>query len=330
MTGVFMIVPVLTAAFVHPDLRQGLRGRAALILGIVFAFALSFFLTTPGSLLDPIRFAAAILYEGNSYNHGPVLPFHVAGPTQHLWLMVVWLFAVVPAPAVALALPMSAVSALGFYTLWRRQRPLFCCIAAYVLCLTGFFLTFTHQLLVRNALVFVPLMAVAFGAGVQTLYAWARGRKAAVLVPLGVAAVLLYNSAWLWIAALSIYRSEPLAYAGKLLDYMAARPGQDFRLSPDVLAELKSPPRLTCEDNGTPATGDSRVVLMASEPEWDQWLSNHLGFFDATISSSEINYDYYPTWYGKNFKHRIEVLSADNAGKMHVDFGKFQRCRAQP
>jgi hypothetical protein len=330
MTGVFMIVPVLTAAFVHPDLRQDLRGRAAMLLGIVFAFGFSFFLTTPGSLLDPIRFAAAILYEGNSYNHGPVLPFHVTGPANHLWLMAVWLFAVVPSPAIALALPMSAVTALGFSTLWRRQRPLFWCLAAYALFLVGFFLTFTHQLLVRNALVFVPLMAVAFGAGVHTLYEWTRGRKAALLVPFGVAAVLLYNIVWLWIAALSIYHSEPLAYAGRLLDYMAARPGQDFRLSPDVLAEVKTTPRLTCEDSRTPANGGSRVVFMASEPDWDQWLSNHLGFFDATISSSEINYDYYPTWYGKNFNHRIEVLSADNAGKMHVDFGKFQSCRARP
>jgi hypothetical protein len=330
LTGVFMIVPVLTAACVHPDLRLGPRSRVALIAGLSLVFGFSFFVTTPGSLLDPIRFAAAIIYEGNSYNHGPVLPFHVTGPANHLWLMAVWLFAVVPSPATALALPMSAVTALGFHTLWRRQRPFFWCIAAYVLFLVAFFLTFTHQLLVRNALVFVPLMAVAFGAGVLTLDERVRRRKAGVLVPLGVAAALLYNIVWLWIAAVSIYRSDTAAYAGKLLDYMAARPSEDFRLSRDVLAELKSPPRLKCEDSGTPASGNSHIVFMASEPEWDQWLANHLGFFETTITSLEINYDYYPTWYGKNFKHRIEVLSADNARKMYVDFAQFQRCKVQP
>jgi len=51
-----------------------------------------------------------------------------------------------------------------------RQRPLFWCIVAYVVTLIGFFLTFTHILLVRNALVFVPLTAVAFGAGAHRLY----------------------------------------------------------------------------------------------------------------------------------------------------------------
>ncbi len=331
MTGVFMIIPVLTAAFIHPELHRGLRGRAVMIVGIVCVFAFSFFLTTPGSLLDPIRFAAAILYEGDSYSHSPVLPFHVTGLGNYLWLMAVWLFAVVPSSAMALALPMSAVTTVGFHTLWRSQRPLFWCIAAYVVPLVGFFLTFTHILLVRNALVFVPLTAVAFGAGVQTLYELVRRRKVGVLVPLGIAATVLYNIAWLWIAALSIYRSDPATYAGRLLDYIAARPSQDFRLSPAVVAMLKAPPRLVCaEDGGVPATGASHIVFLASERQWDQWLANRPGFFELTISSLEINYDYYPTWYGRTFDHRIAVLSADNARKMNVDFAGFRTCRVQP
>jgi hypothetical protein len=333
LTGVFMIMPVLTAAFLHPDLRRGIRSRAAMVLGLVFVFAFSFFLTTPGSVLDPIRFAAAILYEGDSYSHSPVLPFLVAGPGNYLWLMAVWLFAIVPSSAMALALPMSAVTGLGFYTLWRRQRVLVWCIMAYVVPLIGFFLTFTHILLVRNALVLVPLTAVAFGAGVHTLYELARPRTVGWLVPLGVAAAVLYNIAWLWIAADSIYRSDPASYAGRLLDYMAAQPDRDFRLSPATVTMLKpdASPRLVCvEDGGVPVTDASGVVFMASEPKWDQWVSNHPGFFDLTISSREINYDYYPTWYGKNFDHRIEVLSADNAKKMNMNFEGFQPCRARP
>jgi len=90
-------------------------------------------------------------------------------------------------------------------------------------------------------------------------------------------------------------------------------------------------PRLVCaEDGGVPATGTSGIVFLASESGWDQWVSNYPGFFDVTISSLEINYDYYPTWYGKNYDHRIEVLSADNARKMHVNFEGFRPCRARP
>ena len=333
MTGVFMLIPVMTAACVHPNLPHGVRGHVLMVLGIVFVFALSFFLTTPGSLLDPIRFAAAIIYEGDSYSHSQVLPFLVTGPGNYLWLMTVWLFAIVPSSAMALALAMSAVTAVGFHTLWRRQRPLFWCIVAYVVPLVGFFLTFTHILLVRNALVFVPLTAIAFGAGVHTLYELARPRAAGWLVPLGVAAAVLYNMAWLWITADSIYRSDPASYAGRLLDYMAGQPDRDFRLSPAVVAMLKSggSPRLVCaEDGGVPATGTSGIVFLASESGWDQWVSNYPGFFDVTISSLEINYDYYPTWYGKNYDHRIEVLSADNARKMHVNFEGFRPCRARP
>jgi hypothetical protein len=149
------------------------------------------------------------------------------------------------------------------------------------------------------------------------------------LVPLAVAAAVLYNIVWLWIAAFSISHSDPQAYAGRLLDYIAARPGQDFRLSTAAVTKIGASPRLICENSGAPATANSHIVFMASEPNWDQWLSNHLGFFDVTITSSEVNYDYYPTWYGKNFDHRIEVLSADNARKMHVDFASFRSCKVR-
>ncbi len=331
LTGLFVIIPVLTASVVHPSLSRGLRGRVAMAASIVGIFALSFFLTTPGSLLDPVRFAAAVIYEADSYNNSPVLPFLVAGPANYLWLMAVWLFAVVPSSAMALALAMSSVTALGLHTLWWRQPALFWCFAAYVVPLIGFFLTSTHILLVRNALVFVPLTAVAFGAGAYALYEWARVRKAGVLAPIAIAAAVLYNIGWLWIAAFSIYRSDTASYAGRLLDYIEARPNQDFRLSPAAVAMLKAPPRLFCADGaGAPASAASRVVFLAKEREWDQWLANRAHFFDASIASLEINYDYYPSWYGRTFAQRIEILGAENARAMHVDFANFQSCRARP
>jgi hypothetical protein len=232
-----------------------------------------------------------------------------------------------------LAVPLSVVTVVGFFTLWRQQRFLVWCMASYVLALGAFFLFFTHMLIVRNALVFVPLTAIAFGAGAHTLYELARPRAIRWLVPLGLAAAVFYNIAWLWITADSIYHSEPAAYPGRLLDYMAARPNRDFWLSPAVVAKLNSlsPSRLACgEDGGTPPTGAGGIVFLASEPAWDQWLSNHLGFFDVTISSLEINYDYYPTWYGKNHENRIAVLSADNARAMKVSLEGYRSCRALP
>src|SRR5262245_19065100 len=70
MTGAFMIVPVVTAALVHRAVGTGVR-RLALALAVVLVFGLAYFITTPGSLLDPIRYFATAAWEGASYADAP-------------------------------------------------------------------------------------------------------------------------------------------------------------------------------------------------------------------------------------------------------------------
>src|SRR5439155_26531017 len=85
------------------------------------------------------------------------------------WLVLVWLFGAVPSTAVALAISMSAVIVVGIATLWRHHRSFFWCSTAFVLAYASFMSA--HQvLMVRNWLIFVPLAAIAFGAGVLTCH----------------------------------------------------------------------------------------------------------------------------------------------------------------
>jgi 4-amino-4-deoxy-L-arabinose transferase-like glycosyltransferase len=324
MPGVFMAVPVLTATIVHHDLGS-LRRRLALALAVVVVFGLTYFLTTPGILLDPIRFFANIAWVERAYRSTP----GATGLAQ-CWLVLVWLFGAVPSASVALAISMSAVIVVGIATLWRRHRSFFWCSTAFVLAYASFMSA--HQvLMVRNWLIFVPLAAIAFGAGVLTSHEFARARRLSFLVPVCVACAFAYNVAWLWIAAYSIRDRDPAAFAMRLVDYMAGQPKRNFWLSPGLVSiDSDSAKRLACAPNGSgrASVGDQDAVVFLAREHWERpWVINKPWFYELTIGSHEINYDYYPAWVGHNRDRRIVVLTADHARKILVSLDGYRQCR---
>jgi hypothetical protein len=328
MPGVFMAVPVLTATLVHRDLGS-LRRRLALTLAVIVVFGLTYFVTTPGILLDPIRFFGTIAWERKSYQSVPGATSFVDGAPVRCWLVLVWLFGVVPAPAVALAIPMSIVTVIGTIALWRHHRRYFCCSTAFMLAY-GSFMSAYHLLFIRNWLVFVPLAAIAFGAGVLACQEFARGRQLRWLVPVCVVCILAYNVAWLWIAADSIRHSDPAAFARRLYDYISTHPQRNFWLSPGIVSIYDSDPArpiLCAADGKTPVPGPGAVAFLAREHPWWHWTANKPWFFELTISSHDVNYDYYPAWFGHNYGHRIVVLDTERARQMDVRLDGYRHCR---
>jgi hypothetical protein len=300
---------------------------------VILVFGLAYFLTTPGSLLDPIRYFGTIAWEGRSYQNAPGEPDFLHGALVRCWLVLVWLFGVVPSPAVALAIPMSLATAVGIAALWRDHRSFFWCGAALVL-VHGSFLISNRLLLIRHWLIYVPLLAIAFGAGILTCHDFARRRQLPWLVPVCVAGVFAYNVAWLWIAAYSIRHSDPAAFATRLIDYMAGQPTRSFWLSPRIVAIYDSEPakRVVCAQvsaGGASVSNQDAVVFPARENSGFVWVVNRPWFYELTISSDEINYDYYPGWVGHNGDHRIVVVTADRARKRNMSLEGYRHCRTR-
>ncbi len=327
MPGVFTVVPVLAATVVHHDLRIGIGRRLVLALAVVLLFGVTYFVTTPGSLLDPIRYFGTIAWEGRSYRTGQ----GVYASLRQCRLVLLWLLAVVPSPVVALAIPMSVVTGVGIAALWRQHRSYFWCSAAFVLAYATFMSA--HVLLfVRNWLVFVPLAAIAFGVGVLACHDFARRRRLPWLLPVLLACVFAYNVAWLWIAAYSIRNSDPAAFAARLIDYMAGQPQRRFWLSPGAvsISDSDSAKRVVCAQNGRPSVSESdAVVFLAQEQTPLLSVFNRPWFYELTIGSHEINYDYYPVWIGRNGAHRIVVLAGDRARKRNMSLDGYLQCRVR-
>ena len=340
MPGVFMVIPVLTAALIHRDLSRDARSRLLMIVAIVSVFAFSFLVVQPGTALDPIRFVAEVIFVSSIYHKQYLAwaPYVVGRFADHGRWTLRWLLGAVPSPALALAAPMSIITMAGFRTLWLRHRDWFWCVSSFVLPY-GAFVASTPLLVVRNWLVLIPITAIGFGAGALSAYDLIRrrGRAASWLVPIAVAGAFAYNVAWLWVSADSVRQTDPAVYTEHLWNYFAAHPQRDFRLSPGIVETFSlHPPReavghlLCTRDGNAPTDRASEVVLLAHEHPCVDWIANRPGFVKLTVSSLEVNYDYYPTWFGSNRDRRIVVLSADHAREMHVSLDGYRRCRLQP
>src|SRR6266508_4531763 len=139
---------------------------------------------------------------------------------------------------------------------------------------------------------------------------WRRSHSAWAFSPAMIllACVFAYNVAWLWIAAYSIRNSDPAAFAARLIDYMAGQPQRRFWLSPGEvsISDSDSAKRVVCAQNGRPSVSESdAVVFLAQEQTPLLSVFNRPWFYELTIGSHEINYDYYPVWIGRNGAHRI-------------------------
>jgi hypothetical protein len=145
-----------------------------------------------------------------------------------------------------------------------------------------------------------------------------------------ISVIFFCNIAWLWIAADSIRHRSPEIFANRLLDYMRAQAGWDIRVSPKLIDTYNLAPRLTCSGAESTSSGRSAVVFLANEADWYRWIANRPGFAEQTISSYEVNYDYYPTWWGHEFGHRIVILRQERAQRMGVQFKDFMRCAVRP
>jgi Dolichyl-phosphate-mannose-protein mannosyltransferase len=323
MTGAFTVVPVLAAAVIHRAAGSGPR-RLALAFAVVLVFGLAYFITTPGSVIDPIRYFATMAWEGESYANAPD-----DGIPVRWGLAFVWLFGVVPSAAVALAIPMSIATAAGIAALWRHHRPFLWCYAAFVVAY-GTFLTTQNLLLVRHWLPLVPVLAIAFGAGIATFHDVARRRRLPWLVPACLAGIVACNTAWLWIAAGSIRHKDPAAFAARLVAHMAGEPQRVFWLSPDLVSRLASDPKsaVTCAaDTSASVSNDDAVAFPASE-SGIAWPFNRPWFYELIIGSYEVDFSYYPVWIGQNRGDTIVVVTADRARKRRLRLDGYRRCRA--
>lgn len=328
-TGVIAVVVSVVAAFTFPCPWSRFRYKLAVACAVVLAFFTAFLVSTPQVFIDPLRYFAFTLFSKLDYNSvGPGYPYYVGVPFEHWGRLALYLVSTVPSYFIVPAVLLSLVVLRGFYAWWKRDwRSLVPWLVWLVLYL--FVLRDVRLLQIRNNMMLVPMLAIAFGAGVMALrdtlarvHRFAHHGLVAAIV-----AIFALNAAWIAYTAWTIPNTTRETIRRDAAQYVTARLHR-VRVSPRVHEALADALRgFTCRPAAPTPEPDTTVMLFFDDHPPTQWLANRQNFVDRTFASMEINYDWYSTWRGRFEHDRIIALPAEHAEEMHVDMTHYVDCR---
>ncbi len=298
-------------------------GKRAARMGVsVGVFAAVFVLITPGALFQNGSFLDDVRFESEHYRtshsayfgsvHGGRIHDLTSGFFDYLGRLLDYLAFSLPASQVLASLVLMLVAAVGLVALWRRDRFLGVALTLTFGATLLYFSTL-KVFIVRNFLIFLPFVALLIGCGTAFIVRSVKPRVLAYATVGVVAAVLLHNGLFLLSAARSISEDERARPVRLVDEYIDDHPDDRFALSPGVRRAFAE------EGRGIPSNARARGT---SEPDdyvfWYSqveaisqtltiWPTTKRGYY-RDFGSGEVNFDYYPTWPGRD---RILVMTRE-------------------
>jgi hypothetical protein len=306
--GGMFLLPVLMGAYVFLRAqKQTWREMILLSLGLVAIFTASFLLSTPGALVDPLRFVKHVNFEIYHYSTGH-FGYTVAAGLEHFWLYISYLVLVAFSPYPPLAVLVFLLSLVGVYAI-VKQRTSWWPVLIFLF-IPLFHVAYMSQqkvLFARNYLIILPFVAILAAQGLAFLWNWRRlnapaGR--AILVALAIG-LLTINFAWQYTAALSVQRRGQDDLSAHLVETLQSSPDVRFYLSPqarELVGHLSFP-------NVVNEPQQAETFLYFSR-ENGRPLSNRFGMYQTPYGPYEVNFNYYPSWDGDT---RLVVMKMKDA-----------------
>jgi hypothetical protein len=320
MTGIFVVGIMGLAALLAPLQSSGWLRVTRVLLGSLAA-VIAFIVTTPGVVLEPLRFVGAIAYETRNYHDSPVVAYAVSGPFAALQTTLMWLSCYVLSPFFFPAVALFICSVLGF-AVSVKKHPRFVLVCSVFTVVYLLFCVTSRQVIVRNALVLVPVVAIGVGLLTDAL----RERGFLRAERLLVAAVLVFGVAsWTW-QGLRANRVKATT-AETLLDDVVAwsRTESEVAWSPALRERLGE--RLSCRDEPVVASADMQFAFVALvDAKHASWRANRPNFVRRTFGSEEVNPVFYPTWHGRHEKNRVAVVGSESAAELKLKLDDYRIC----
>jgi hypothetical protein len=306
--------------------------RLALLLTQLGLVSIGVFaVITPGALLEPLAFYNGITIEARHYATGHVeaygtKPYDVADAADYARRLATYLVLVLLSSQPVLAAMTAAAALAGLAVTLRRTWRLGLVVGGLI----GFYAAFFSQekvFIVRNFLLFLPIMALLAGIGAEAALCAAlslRSRPLRFLTASAVAGWALCAIGWNgWVetsAAQSIVvaKRAPGRYLEKhLARYLDEHPDARVAVSADVRAKLANASPKAAAQIVEPARAD-RYLFLYSElgrgAHLKAWPASEYGVYHW-IGPEDVNFNYYPTWFASN---RIIILDIKAARAMGV------------
>ena len=274
--------------------------------GLAVAAAV-FVVTTPGSLLEPLRFLRDLRFEMVHYSQGHS-GYTVEAGWDHLSKVVAYLATVLLSKNAVIATSASALAAVGAVSL-VKTRPR---VGIWLLSLPILYLLYMsgqRTLIVRNYLLILPFLAVLASLGLLFLLSASQGRRGLrVLLCTAAASGIAYNLAVATKSSLGIFRPDPSSARAAIESRIASDPETMFFLSA-ASAQALGRDVLSRQDNVAATLGQAQRLIFFSNEVADSKLlvANVAGRYRTVWSRlEEVNWDFYPSWKGH---HRVLEVS---------------------
>jgi len=312
-----LLIPVWLSVWLLPTGSKKNRLRLSLVTLILFG--LSYYLTTPGTLLNPLRFAYCISQQKKVYLDSGFSNYSVPNFWSHLLSNLGYFASAVFSKFWLISLSAFLAAVVGTVSLIREAKNRFIIIFFFFPVFHLLFMSASKVFFVRNLIILVPFFAVLAARGICWVLSGIRNGYAKVIFSGVVVAFICLNAYFILHDALEVRDQASINYLKRALDYVDRHPGQVFLLSPLVQQQMKM--------INERARGNTRLEPNASD-------INSVVFYFSEIQNSKqalkvgkfnyakwfgppfVNYNYYPTWPGTTI--RIAVMPIREAEKLNL------------
>jgi hypothetical protein len=333
----YLTAALLIALWVYTLMRFGREWRVSLVAAFQQATiaSITFLLTTPGLLIEPVQFILDFRDVVRHYSVGHVIdhgarPWDIHGFWTYLGRLWEYLALALFSPCAMISAVFTALAAIGLAALWNRSIRLF---AAISFILIFYSLAFSRQVvfIVRNFLFLLPVLcilcAIGFDATLRWIssFSWGRLRAPAeATVTAGVLLALAWNTYQQILLGLSIEYAKTTPLIQQLEKYLTLHPQTPVALSSRLWKELRDT-KIPVPSNIVDYNQASLYLFKYSEID-DQniklldWPATKRNTFDW-IGPREVNLNYYSRWLGPD---RIVILDPQRAHDFGVAPALFQ------
>lgn len=304
-TGAIMLLLVLSISLVHgfAESRTAWSKRAhwiqpMLLLGV---FLLAFILTTPGCLIDPLRFIRGVLSESQHYATGHRC-YSVTPGLPHLLLMIRYLTGVLLSPYPIIAFSLFTLAIFGAVDTWRRKKKEFWIMLGIPLILLVF-LALQRVMFVRNLLLILPFFSLLTARGITFLVHHFSAHWKKIILIILPCIVIGFNLVHLQSASTRIFNRKSQDPRQETIRFLARHQGHTYYMTAFMRELLIGIPldgfRIT-----TSMEKADRIIFSSRELATDGWngetryIANHPGTYTVVSGLDEVNLNYYPGWAG--------------------------------
>jgi hypothetical protein len=313
--GGLTFLPVLVVAFWLGRGEKGFQMGIRRTLEVGGIFLLTYLLTTPGTLLQPLSFFSDVTRDIRHYASGhqnySTIPGYVA-----MGQVVFYLFTNAFSHSVPFAALLFILAIIGVGASLRQDTKQ----ASFIWIFPAvYFMYFTSQrvLIIRNYLILLPFLSLALAWGARWVVQKIHFSLWRVLILGLIVSALVWNVGWLTFAAQSIRERGTTEFFREAVLYIDTHKNQKIWVSTMVLNDIAGlgPAHGFSNTVSAPDDADLWMFYMNEDPNRKLWPANNPYLVEDIMGTWEVNFNYYPSWPGDD---RIVVMKRETAKQIGV------------